>query len=123
MTLLLIIELSGIGQRLADIRSINLPPHIVAIRHGVSPVLVEAKALPVPTKTIHLQWDYLANDPVNDSTNIVFELQKCSVPWQFGFYTNVSSTNFAGVADGAVGLFRVRSSNTVTHLVSEWGNR
>lgn len=68
-------------------------------------------------KTIHIAWDY------GDTNNIVFEVWKSDESWTFQHYTNTTALDIVMPADGNVGLFKVRASNVVSTLVSDWATK
>lgn len=114
---------SGIALALAKRKAAHEQAKIAALRSGKSPVLVETKALTLPAPKIHLAWDYTANGTENDLTNIVFNVWKAGSDFKFQPYTNVATLEGIWPADGAVGLFEVRSSNILTGAVSIWATK
>lgn len=100
-SLILAVALSGIGQKLADLKAKRpLPPSVAAIRQGVSPVKVETKALTVAPDIL------LAVDNSNPFPMCYWIMSSPSLngPWDYctsdGVAANSSTTNALPMTNG-----------------------
>ena len=89
----------------------------IALALAALPLLARSSG---PLPTFRLEWSY----PTNELTNIVFEVWHSPDPggtnWQL--LAIAPSTNFPLMPTGQADFFKVRASNVVSGMTSDWAH-